>query len=324
MAPGMKALTRGAARLYGWGWEARRRAYAAGWRRPQAVDSRVVSVGNLTVGGTGKTTLVLHLARSLLAAGRDPAVVCRDYRPGPHGRGDEALLLGEALGAARVFSGPSKRDAAARAAARGHDTILVDDGFSHWGLERDLDIVLVDAGDPWGGDALLPHGRLREPKRALQRADIVVISRVPEAGPGEALVREVRRLAPAARVGAGRHRVTGVRGGSATIPAGGAARVVTATGNPQAVADSAREAGFAPVVLSVYRDHHWFSAAEAEREQRSAQAAGATLLITAKDAVRWPSSTPPPVLEVEWHWTLGGEAVVERVLGRTPGGEEER
>jgi len=323
MAAGVRWLTGEAARLYGWGWEMRRRAYAAGWRRPRVVAARVVSVGNLTVGGTGKTTLVLDLARRLLAVGRNLAVVCRDYRPGPAGRGDEALLLGEAVGAERVFSGRSKREQAGRAAALGHDPILVDDGFSHWGLERDLDLVLVDARDPWGGGALLPAGRLREPKRALQRADIVVISRVESEGAAPDLLAEVRRLAPAALIAAGRHRVTGVRHPTAAV-AGGPARVVTGTGNPQAVAASAREAGYDPVVLSAYRDHHWFSAREAGREFDAARAAGATLLVTAKDAVRWPSPPLPAVLEVEWHWVLGGDAVMARLVERVSQAEAKR
>src|SRR5262245_14434245 len=123
-----------AARVYGWMWEARRRVYAAGWRQPRSLSARVVSVGNLTSGGTGKTTLILHLGRALLAAGHNVAVVCRDYRPGPGGRGDESLLLRTALGQSRVFSGRRKVDLAAAACAAGYDPILVDDGFSHWAL----------------------------------------------------------------------------------------------------------------------------------------------------------------------------------------------
>ncbi|HEV2104113.1 MAG TPA: tetraacyldisaccharide 4'-kinase, partial [Candidatus Eisenbacteria bacterium] len=114
---------------------------------------------------------------------------------------------------------------------------------------------------------------------------------------------------------AARHQVTGVRTlAGATVAARGPARVVTATGNPEAVAASAREAGFAPVTLAAYRDHHWFGAAEARRER--AAAAGATLLLTAKDAVRWPAAAGADgvaVLEVAWRWRAGGERV-ERLV----------
>jgi tetraacyldisaccharide 4'-kinase len=317
----MRSALRAAAALVGAGWELRRRGYAAGLLRPRRVGSRVVSVGNLTVGGTGKTTLALHLARAALAAGRNVAVVCRNYHPGPGGAGDEALLYRRALGEARVHAGRSKLALAAAAAAAGHDLILVDDGFSHWPLERDLDLVLLDADDPWGGGALLPAGRLREPRRALQRAAWLVLTRVPEGHLDPQRAAEVRRYAPGARLAAGRHRVVGFSSldGAATDPPR-RARVVTATGHPEAVARSAREAGLEVVALAAYRDHHWFSAAEAGREQQAAYGDGAGVLLTAKDAVRWPLPPGPrtTVMEVEWEWVHEGEAVRAAVLGGGP------
>src|SRR5207249_7222124 len=94
------------------------------------------------------------------------------------------------------------------------------------------------------------------------------------------------------------------------------ARVVTATGNPPSVERSAAAAGFSPVRCTPYRDHHWFTAAEARRELARARAEGATLLLTAKDAVRWPAADERVgVLEVEWEWLIGGPRVVAQVLG---------
>lgn len=319
----MRALAGFASSLVGTAWELRRRGHAAGLLRGRRVPARVISIGNLTVGGAGKTTLAIHLARRALEAGWNAAVVCRDYRPGPDGRGDEALLLEAALGPERVFSGRRKVELAEAAARRGHDLILVDDGFSHWALERDFDVVLLDARDPWGGGALLPAGRLREPRRALQRADVLVASRVANTEEAARLLAEIAPFAPAALRAAGRHRVTAVRGaGGEASTARGPARVVTATGNPEAVAASAREAGFAPVTLSAYRDHHWFRAEEARREV--AAAAGGTLLLTAKDAVRWPIPRGgAAVLEVDWEWVQGGD-VVEEALFRRSGPREEQ
>ena len=318
----MSALAGFGSALVGAAWELRRRGHAAGLLRGKRVAARVVSIGNLTVGGTGKTTLAIHLARKALAAGWNVAVVCREYRPGPRGRGDEALLLEAVLGADRVFSGRRKVDLAARACARGHDLILVDDGFSHWALERDLDVVLIDAQDPWGGGALLPAGRLREPRRALQRAGVVVVSRVANAEEAVRLLAQVAPYAPAARLAAGRHRVVAVRGPHGEdVEARGPARVVTATGNPEAVATSAREAGFAPVTLSAYRDHHWFREDEARREV--AAAVGGTLLLSAKDAVRWPLPRDgSAVLEVAWDWIVGGDEVEEAALAKSRGTED--
>src|SRR6185295_11280718 len=105
----------------------------------------------------------------------------------------------------------------------------------------DLDLVLLDARDPWGGERLLPLGRLREPRRALQRAGVVVVTRL------------------------------------------------AANDDPDAVARTAAEAGLEVVGLSAYRDHHWFRADEVARERRLAERERAALLLTAKDAVRWPS-----------------------------------
>jgi tetraacyldisaccharide 4'-kinase len=276
----------------------------------------VVSVGNLAVGGTGKTTLTLHLAASLAARGVNAAVVCRRYRPGPSGRGDEELLYARALGLERVFAGRHKWKSALEASGAGFSALLVDDGFSHWRLERDLDLVLVDARDPWAG-GLLPAGRLREPLRALARADIVVLShadQVPDLG---AACAAVQRVAPAALLAAGRHRVTGLRrladGGSAL--ARGAAHVVTGTGNPASVERATRASGFEWVSRSDYRDHHWFTADEARREHQRASVQGAVIVLTAKDAVRWPIAGDPQarVLEVEWEWMAAGDEVESRV-----------
>jgi tetraacyldisaccharide 4'-kinase len=315
------ALRAVGAALYGRAWELRRRAYAAGLSRPQRIGARVISIGNLTVGGTGKTTLVLHLAERARALGVRAAVVCRNYRPGPGGLGDEARLHQSRLGPDVVFAGRHKRTLAAEAARRGFTHVLIDDGFSHWSLGRDLDVVLLDAGDLWGGARLVPDGRLREPRRALQRAAVVVVTRLRAEQDPEPLLSEVRRYAPAALLGAARHRVVGERplapdGNGSSRPVSRRAHLVTATGNPDAVAASAREAGFELVSISRYRDHHWFDADQMRRESERAAGAGAILLLTAKDAVRWsapPGDAPVRVLEVVWQWIAGGDAV-ERLV----------
>jgi tetraacyldisaccharide 4'-kinase len=317
-APSRSPLVRIAAplaALTGTAWEARRRLYAWGVLAPRRVPARVVSIGNLTVGGAGKTTLVLHLAQTLLGAGVNVAVVARRYRPGPQGFGDEEFLYAGAIGRDRIFAGRTKRELARRAAAAGATLVLVDDGFSHWSLERDLDIVLLDRTDLWGGGALLPAGRLREPVRALQRAGVIVVTRLAAGEDPGPVVAEVRARAPGAVVAAARHAVAGVRTlAGESLAAGGPARVLTATGNPRAVAASAREAGYDPVTLVARRDHHWFGRGEAIAEARAAR--GGTLLLTAKDAVRWPDGAPVDgvaVLETAWRWLAGGDRV-ERLV----------
>jgi tetraacyldisaccharide 4'-kinase len=314
-----EALLEAGAALYGAAWEARRSAYAHGLFAPRRAECRVVSVGNLTVGGTGKTTLTLHLARRALAAGVKSVVVCRRYRPGPGGFGDEEALYRKALGRQSILAaviGASKRDLAMRAASRAA-LVLVDDGFSHWGLARDVDLVLLDASDPLGQGRLLPAGRLREPLRALQRADAVIISRLPAGEDPGPLLDLAHAYAPGARLAAGRHRISGLEplvGG--LRPPRARARVVTATGNPDAVAASAREAGYATLTLARYRDHHWFTTREMRAELVRARADDADLVITPKDAVRWTVADPDVmVLQVEWEWVSGGDEIERLVLG---------
>jgi len=296
-------------------WELRRSLYARGWRRPERVATRVVSVGNLTLGGTGKTTLTLHLAERMRERG--VAIVCRRYRPGPQGEGDEERLYRSGLEGIPVYAGRGKLDLARTAAADGRSLVLVDDGFSHWRLERDLDIVLVDAQSAFEHEALVPAGRMREPWRALQRAQWVVLSRLARGEDPATRLSWLKRRAPAARFAAGRHAVRGVRElGGATLPGGARVRVVTATGNAESVARTAREAGLEVAALASYRDHHWFSNQEVRHETEQAGRSGSRVLLTAKDAVRWPfGGAPPLVLDVAWEWVLGGEALERDVAG---------
>jgi tetraacyldisaccharide 4'-kinase len=313
MIPGSGAL----ARLYGAAWELRRDAYARGWLRPERIHgARVVSIGNLTTGGTGKTTLTLHLAGQALRRGLSPGVVCRRYRPGRDGRGDEELLFVAALGEERVWAVRRKLEGARRA-ARDCNLVLVDDGFSHWRLERDLDLVVLDAQDPWGGERLLPAGRMREPRRALARAQVVVVSRL---GPGEkpdCHYDVVRPYVPAAALAAGRHRVSGLRWLAGREVPPRRVWVASGTGNPASVRRSAEEAGLEVVGFTAFRDHHAFRPGEARDLRRRAQGQGAALLVTRKDAVRWPAGQEAgvAVLEVQWEWVDGGEAAERQVFG---------
>ena len=180
--------------------------------------------------------------------------------------------------------------------------------------------TLVDARESVERARLLPAGRMREPWRALQRAAFVVASRCDPGEDPDALLRRLARLAPAAQLAAGRHEVRGCRTleGAAAV-ADGPVRMVTATGHPEAVARTAREAGFKVTALSRFRDHHWFSRAEAARECAAALRDGARVLLTAKDAVRWPADLAFGilVLEVAWAWVRGGDAVERAVLAES-------
>src|SRR5262249_30070749 len=141
------------------------------------------------------------------------AVVCRNYHPDRTGMSDEAYLYRRELEdgtAKRVYVEPRKVDETRAAAADGRDLVLVDDAFSTWSLERDLDVVLLDARGPWGGGAVWPAGRLREPRRAVQRAQVVVVSRLAVGEDPAPYLAEARAYAPGASMAAGRHAVRDV------------------------------------------------------------------------------------------------------------------
>ena len=142
----------------------------------EQADVPVVSVGNLTLGGTGKTPLVAWLARHLIKKGWQPAIVSRGYGASRGERSDEAAELERLMPTVSHHADP-RRIRAAQAAVEADATVLIlDDGFQHRRLARDLDLVVIDATDPFGCNRIFPRGLLREPLRGLQRADAVILS----------------------------------------------------------------------------------------------------------------------------------------------------
>ncbi len=164
-------------------------AYDYGLLPQRRLNAAVVSVGNLTVGGTGKTPMVLWITEQWLAEGKSVGILTRGYRGKPSSQttssggaldstSDEVQLLKGRLGNRVAFGVGANRFArGAELAARGVKYLVLDDGFQHRKLARDVDIVLIDATNPFGGGHLLPAGRQREPRSALARADILVITR---------------------------------------------------------------------------------------------------------------------------------------------------
>lgn len=178
---------------YGAAVNLRTRAYQMGLLRQKRLDGIVISVGNLTTGGTGKTPMVLWIAERLLAEGKRVGVLTRGYRGEPQQvegsandsgspenglSSDEVQLLQNRLGERVAFGVGADRFArGSKLAKQGVEWFVLDDGFQHLQLARDVDIVLIDATNPFGGGFLLPAGRLREPRTALARAGLIVITR---------------------------------------------------------------------------------------------------------------------------------------------------
>jgi len=277
----------------------RRTAYRIGLLPRAALACKVVVVGNLVAGGSGKTPLVIALARALRGRGLRVGIVCRGYRgraghwplsvtadSDPEEAGDEAVLLAEKTGLP-VVAGPH-RVAAARAllSETPCDVLLCDDGLQHYALRRDLEIAVVDAERGYGNGACLPAGPLREPRRRLRRVDAVVAlggeypgaTTVMQYAGGDAckLQDPEQRYALDAFAGQNVHAVAGI-------------------GYPQRFFRQLLDAGI-PVTAHAFDDHHRYTPADLAFADRR------PVLMTEKDAVKCRPFSKP-----DW-WVVPVEA----------------
>ncbi|MFQ5843634.1 MAG: tetraacyldisaccharide 4'-kinase [Planctomycetota bacterium] len=280
------------------------RVRARSWRdRRRRLPHPVLSVGNLTLGGTGKTPFVLHACRELRARGRRPGILSRGYRGGPEGNDEARMLAGHlpdvphVQNPDRLAGGISIRDRV--------DCYVLDDGFQHHPLHRDVDVVLVDATDPFGGGWCPPAGRLREPLGALARADLVVLTRADLASREELgdAMRRVRSRTPAPVATA------------AFEPScdrdldGEEVLLACAIGNPAPFRRAVASLGARVVQERIFRDHHRYTARDVERLARP----GLPVVVTEKDAVklrrRWPAGPALHVVGAEFRALDGADAI---------------
>ncbi len=303
-------------------------AYSTGaWRR-RRLPCRVISVGNLTLGGTGKTPLTQWLAQWCQQHGWRVAVLSRGYKAqapgslqvvssgdGPHldwrAVGDEPYLLARTLPGVPVLIGKDRYHSGRYACEHfGAQVVLLDDGFQHLALHRDLDIVLLDVTNPFGHGTLFPRGTLREPVRALHRADAIVLTRVESATDTlPALGQYIRRWATHQPLYAMamvpetlRHVMTGATEGVTWLQH---RRVIAfaGIGNPSAFATTLQQLGADVAVLCAFPDHHAYTAHDWHSLVALAQQQQASCLITTeKDAVRlspdWPAPMPVYALRI--------------------------
>jgi tetraacyldisaccharide 4'-kinase len=264
-------------------------------------DCRVISVGNLTAGGTGKTPLVEYLARCLLRRPAKVVIVSRGYAAEPGGPSDEKALLRENLPGVPHVAGKD-RVRCCLTARREHDArvVLVDDGFQHRRLARDLDIVTVDALNPFGFGHFLPRGLLREPPGELTRADVVVITRSGLVSPEDlgALEKEISKLAPDALLARAVEDVVAVHDLSGKDTplrelAGRRAAAFCGIGNPEGFRRTVAALGVTTVAFMVYADHHRYAASDLKAVDAAADAEHAEIILTTqKDRVKMPADFP--------------------------------
>jgi tetraacyldisaccharide 4'-kinase len=253
----------------------------------------VVSIGNLTAGGTGKTPLTIALAERLVARGEKVFVLARGYGASRAGElNDELELVRSRVPGVSVLAGGDRAALADVAVREGATVLLLDDGFQHRRLARDVDVVVIDATDPWGEGFLLPRGLLREPVSAARRASAVVISRVEQASPGRvAEIRErLEREGVSAPLAAMRFESVGLRPLGKGQPLsleelrGKRVTLVSGIGNPEAFRATVAGAGARVEAARVFPDHHAFTRGDLESVARASSTD--LLLVTEKDAVK--------------------------------------
>lgn len=293
----------------------RNKQFDLGWRKPARLPRPVISVGNVTTGGTGKTPLVIELAKRLLEQGSHPAVLMRGYMPDQAGAtSDEAQEIADELGSAvPVQPNPNRVEGAQRVLDKHPETtvFLLDDGFQHRQVYRDLDIVLIDATRPFGFDRLLPRGLLREPVGNVRRADAVIVTR------GDLIARDVltaldqriETLTGNAPIAHAVSQWSGYRTGDEQQPEDHLNNLkvvgVCAIGNPDAFTKMLQDAAGEVLHLHAFDDHHDYSSDEIRGLLLDAGKRGAdAVVITEKDWVKFKplmgddamSQGAPPVL----------------------------
>jgi len=316
-----------ASMLYRMAMAVRRGYYRVASRRVAVV---VISVGNLTVGGTGKTPLVALVARRLAALGHRPVIVSRGYkRAAGQEAGDETSDLRRLLPASVRQLEACDRYAALADAIRCEpfDVAVLDDGFQHLRLWRNLDVVTVDATQPFGYGYCLPRGLLREPLSALRRAGAVVLTRCDQAT-AEALADVERRVRAYLRPGAvvlhAVHRATrllmadGTSGPLESIR-GRPCFAFCGLGNPEAFHRTLADLGAVEAGRRDFDDHHVYTSADVSGLVEAARAAGAEWIVTTtKDFAKavapglreqWPACVPLAAVEVEMELSEGNEAL---------------
>ncbi len=297
--------------IYLIGYETRRAAYGLRLLQRNKVNTRVVSIGNITAGGTGKTPATIYFTRRFLKDGRKVVVLSRGYgrstpmdEPAavsdghtfllsPRESGDEPYLIAKKLpGVPVVVCGDRVRGATFAIEKFNPETIVLDDGFQHVALARDEDIVVIDSTAPFGFGHLLPRGLLREPLSALRRATTFLLTRADECKHGETVAR-LKEINPAAAILLSRHRPVRLSrpGAGEDFPcdfvAGKKVLALSSIGNPISFETALKRLG-ADVVDSLrFPDHHWYSPADVEKVHETARQSRAEFVVsTEKDGVR--------------------------------------
>jgi len=295
--------------------------------KPQKLPVKVISVGNITLGGTGKTPAVIAIAEEAKKRGLSPCILTRGYRgkakgpcliqgpgrnrlvprsrvkgqettstPDPSLFGDEPALMAERLKDVPIIKCADRYEGGMFAISNFKFQIsnlifILDDGFQHWRLHRDIDILLIDATGPFGNEKLFPEGRLREPLVSMKRAGIIVITKSDMAGGDqvEALVRKVRQYNREAPVFRASHKPSFLVNASGETVAADMVKnrnvyVFAGIANPNSFRDGLTSLGFGISAVKSFRDHYKYK--QKDIDKIITEAAGSDLVTTEKDMVK--------------------------------------
>ena len=299
--------------VYGFLVWVRNRLYEMDILHQTLLNAAVISVGNVTVGGTGKTPMVEKVSRILSEKGYRVAVLSRGYRrkgkgivvvsngenviATPEQAGDEPLLLAKHLPKVPVLVNRNRAESGRLAEERwGIEVLILDDGFQHRKVQRDLDLVVVDSTTLFGNSRLLPAGPLREPLNSLKRADVIVFTRVNECDNWEDGAERIKRVS-SATVFSSVHRplewVSIGRQGRYSLDHLYGKRVVACSGigNPDSFIKTLESLEVDVVRFLRYQDHHWYNEGDLRKIFRTAMRIGVeAVVVSEKDAVRMPVS----------------------------------
>jgi tetraacyldisaccharide 4'-kinase len=268
------------------------------------LDGLTISVGNLTVGGTGKTPLVIEIAREAVRRGLSTCILTRGYKgdssetlivsrgEGPTAEwtitGDEPYLMAKKLKGVWIVKDKNRYRGGLVGGKK--DIYILDDGFQHWPLHRDVDIVVIDATRPFGNGRLLPLGQMREPPSALRRADIIVINKTSVEMPE--LVQKIRRYNPSAPIYYSHYVIEGLSDTNGkNYPfehiIGKRVFLFSGIGNPSYFASmlTAKKVNIAG--MKAFRDHHHYETGDIRKILKSADDTGSEIILTTeKDMIK--------------------------------------
>ncbi len=305
--------------LFGFILYIRRLVYRCGIKRKTQLRVRVISIGNITLGGTGKTPLVEYAVRRIKEGSKKAAVLSRGY-----GGSDEVKLFSKRNKDVSILIGKNRARIGEEAIDKsGAEIIVLDDGFQHWPLERDLDIITLDSTWPIWKDRLLPAGTLRERVSSLRRAHVFVLTRVENCDSPEIKFWQeyLKSINPQAPVFLSRHKPKGFinrKGEHFPLSFINGKEIVSFSGiaKPEAFEETLRNLGGKIVFSFRYPDHHYYRAEDLEEIKKASQ--DGPVITTEKDLVRIENGQLDDrllALVVEIEFLKDGDRFLEKVLG---------